>query len=161
MGRLELLAALAALELVVPDVVIPHTERSLQVPMPGQGPLVTGRHTAARIPAFVTMGRQIIEQAERKVHLADVKLAAHQMHTEKPPVESLAKPITVFGLNHPMLQTFPSGRLPRVEPVKQLHRMLPGYRGLKTEVGCHSRPIQQIGLERHVLSNGRPRQPSN
>ena len=56
MGRLELLAALAALELVVPDVVIPHTERSLQVPMPGQGPLVTGRHTAARIPAFVTMG---------------------------------------------------------------------------------------------------------
>jgi hypothetical protein len=47
MGRLELLAALAALELVVPDIVIPHTERSLQVPMPGQGPLVTGRHTAA------------------------------------------------------------------------------------------------------------------
>lgn len=47
------------------------------------------------------------------------------------------------------------------EAVKQLHRILPGYQGLKTEVGCHSRPIQQIGLEHYVLRNGRPRQPSN
>ena len=84
---------------------------------------------------------QSVEQAERHVDIRRVELTAHQVGTYEPPVEALAEPIPVLRLQRPVAQTLARRRLPRVEPIEDLHGMLPCKRQLCTDVWCCRCPI--------------------
>lgn len=154
-GGVELLAAVAALEGFVLDVVVAHADGGLEVPVLAQHPLVSGRDAAAEEPAFVAVVLEPVPDAEGDVDAGDVELAAHQVRAEEPAVEGLAKPVAVFGHEEPVASALRLGVFPGVPAVEELQGVLVGNGGFDPEVGSSGSPVQEVRLKRHVLRSRR------
>ena len=82
---IEELTARKALIRFIVETDITHCGFRFHAPTPGEIPAVAVADAAARIPAVMPVVTQVLEQAEREMHVADIVLTAQCVQGEKMP----------------------------------------------------------------------------
>ena len=98
---------------------------------------------------------KLLEQSERHLEAAGVELSAHGMYANKPSVECLAEPVTVFWLYHPMAYALVIVKLPWVDAVEGLEGVFATGLEFQSDVRSCGAPIEQVSLESQLLGISR------
>ena len=103
MTVINLLAAFAALELVVVNIGGTYTNGGLEVPVLGEHPLVAVADAATDEPALEAVVAKLLPPAQRHLDVLGVLLYTKGIDSNERAVETVAEPVAVFGIDHPVL----------------------------------------------------------
>ena len=149
-------AAGSAIVFVVTQVDIARADGCFQPPSFAESPLIAVAQACARSPAVVT---GVFEEF-RELHTSGVVLAVKGVKTYVVALENPAEPVFGFGHDEPVVQlrvdsdAVGNGVVREIEGVVAYgggQRISRGKPPFQPDVGCSSRPIQQVGFDTRML----------
>ena len=149
--------AVTTLITLVLDIYHADTNGCLEVPVTGEDPLVAAGDAATDEPSLMTVVLQFVPPAEGRLDAIGVKLSAEGMGTDEPTVEAVAEPVTVLGVDDPVLDellVISMSELPGVQAVEYLERVFLTCSDFHSDIRRRGSIIQEIGLQGHLLCSG-------